>query len=150
MKPQVSEPRVKRAVERHMDAKGYIKIDSREKHETGIDLEFRHRGGGRYVQVEAKGDSDAKSQMETKLIRGLGQLVTKFVKHPNRIQGLAVPAHWERRALGKIPLDAMIALNLVIFLVDPDGRVREVSRRNYGIARAAAGLSAVRKTKSRA
>ena len=131
----ITEEKVKRAIEKYMDSKGYKKVDSREKHETGCDLIFRHRAGGRFYFVEAKGESRAKSQMEAKLIRGLGQIVTKFRCHRNYFSGLAIPIAWKRRALGKIPRDAMKALNLVVFLVDEDDRVSTIHLRNYASQR---------------
>lgn len=127
---RIREEDVKRAVEKHMDAEGYKKVDSREKHEPGWDLVFRYRGGGRFYHVEAKGDSRAKSQMETKLIRGLGQIVAKFKRHKNRYYVLAIPVTWRSRALRKVPLDAMKALNLVVFLVDEKDHVIDIRAQN--------------------
>lgn len=122
----ISEQKVKRAVERHMDAKQYMKIDSREKFETGMDLVFRLRRGGRYYYIEAKGETGAKSEMETKVIHGLGQLLKNYRHHANYYYGLAIPASWQRRALLKVSPDAMKALHLVLFLVDENNRVKEV------------------------
>jgi hypothetical protein len=125
----ITEAKVKRAVERYMDSKGYKKVTSREKHEPGCDLVFRYRRSGRYYYVEAKGDSKGKSQMETKLIYGLGQIVTRYRTHRNYLSGLAVPAAWKRRALRKVSRDAKKALRLDVFLVDEDGHVSRISLR---------------------
>jgi hypothetical protein len=114
-----------------MDSKGYMKVTSREKHEPGCDLVFRYRGGGRYCYVEAKGDSRGKSQMETKLVHGLGQIVTRYRGHRNYLSGLAVPATWKRRALRKVSRDARKALRLDVFLVDEESRVSTIPLKEY-------------------
>lgn len=125
----VREPAVKRAVEMYMDRRSYRKVDSRERHETGIDLTFKHRGGGRHLYVEAKGDSSAKSGMENKLIAGLGQIVAKFKRsHENHRFALAVPEHWRKRAQLKLSPAAMKAPNLEPIFVDGSGRVGRLGR----------------------
>lgn len=126
----ITEEKVKRAVESFMDKKGFKKVDGREMHEHGPDLSFRNRGGGTFYHIEAKGETGAKNEMETKPIRGLGQLLKDYIRHKNHYCGLAVPASWERRVLKKVSRDAMKALNLVIFLVEESGRVREVRTRD--------------------
>jgi len=127
----ISEADVKRAVQRHLDGKGYKVVDSREKHETGADLIMRGRRNGRYIIIEAKGETGAKSEQENKIIHALGQIVTKFRKHPNYFFGLAFPCGWKQRIGKKINRDAMAALNLVIYLVRENGSVEEIGRGRY-------------------
>jgi len=125
------ESEVKRAMRAYYDQKGFKEVDSREKHEHGWDLVFRHRGGGSYILVEAKGEGKAKAGMENNIIRGLGQIVTRFKQHRNYAHCLALPAGWKRRALKKVPKDALRVLNLRIALVGANRRVEEITFRNY-------------------
>lgn len=130
----LTEAQVKRHTKRHLDRQNYMEVDSRERHETGIDLKMRKRDNGRFLLVEAKGESAAKSGMENKILSALGQTVTRFKKHDNYSFGIALPASWKKRVLGKISKDAMRALHLVLFLVHEDGKVTEV--RSGSLARA--------------
>jgi hypothetical protein len=127
----MTEPVVKRAMRGYYDRKGFKEVDSRERHEPGWDLVFRHRGGGSYVFVEAKGEGKAKAGMENNIIHGLGQIVTRFKHHRNYAYCLALPAGWKRRALKKVPKDTLRVLNLRIALVDANRRVEEITLRNY-------------------
>lgn len=131
MTKPIKEPKVKRAVQRYLARKGYIYVDSREQHETGADLIMRGRHNGRYVTVEAKGETGAKSKQDNKIIHAIGQIVTKFRRHPNYFHGLAFPIGWKQRVGKKINRDAMVALNLVVYLVRDNGKVLEVNRQRY-------------------
>ena len=126
----IREESVKRAVKRYLD-KDYKEISSRELHETGIDLTFRHRKNGRFIFIEAKGERGTKADEKEKLVQGLGQLVTKFKLHDNYYFALAFPFAWGKRAFKKIGRDAMHALNMRLFLVREDGHVVEVNKKNY-------------------
>lgn len=79
----LTEAQVKRHTKYFLDAKGYKETDSRELHETGPDLVMRDRRNGRFVIIEAKGETGAKSEMETKILGALAQTVTRFKSHPN-------------------------------------------------------------------
>ncbi len=65
------------------------------------------------------------------MLHGLGQLASKFRRHPNYYFALAVPASWASRVRAKISFDTMKALHLRIYLVDPSAKVVEVTERNY-------------------
>jgi hypothetical protein len=129
----ITEPKVKRAMRAYYDGKGFKELDSSEGHEPGWDLVFRHRRGGTYVFVEAKGEGRAKQGMESSIIHGLGQIVARFSRHRNHISCLALPAGWTRRALRKISKDVLRVLNLRVALVDTNGCVREITLRNYDV-----------------
>jgi hypothetical protein len=132
----LTEAQVKRYTKSYLDKK-YKEVDSRERHEHGIDLKMRGRDNGRFVIIEAKGDSKAKSGMENKILSALGQTVARFKKHDNYSFGIAVPATWRRRLLGKVNKDAMRALHLVLFFVNENGKVIEV--RSSSLTRAKNG-----------
>lgn len=127
----LTEAQVKRFTKYYLDGKGYKEIDGRELHETGPDLVMGDRRNGRRITIEAKGDSSAKSGMENKILAALGQSVARFRGHPNHFLGIAVPRAWKQRLLGKIPRDAMRALQIIIYLVADDGTVEAVSPRSY-------------------
>lgn len=126
-KQNLTEPDVKLAVLKSLQEKGYKVKDLREMNKTGPDLHMVGRNNGRSIWVEAKGETGAKSEMENKIIRGIGQLVTKFRKHPNHYYALAVPYTWKKRVAAKVNRDAMRVLNLRIYLVKIDGTVIEVT-----------------------
>ena len=105
--------------------------DSKELHECGVDLIMVYRDGGRYIVIEAKGETGAKSEMENKIIHAIGQIVTKFRKHPNYYHGLAFPDHWKDRLAGKLNYDAVAALNIVVYLVKDNGAVCEIGKQKY-------------------
>jgi hypothetical protein len=127
---KITEPAIKRAVKKYLDSKGYMEVDSRELHEQGPDIVMRGRNNGRFITIEAKGQSQAKSEKETKILSAIGQTVTRFKKHPNYIYGLAFPYDWKSRVAKKISYDAMAALNMYIYLVKENGTVIEINRKN--------------------
>jgi len=134
MTQKITEPFVKRAVKRYLDAKNYKEIDSRELNEVGPDIVMKRRDNGRYIIIEAKGESNAKSEMENKILNVIGQIVKRYTNRSNYYYGVALPVTWKKRLPKKIGYDALKALHLIIYLVDINGNVEEISVRNYNKA----------------
>ena len=95
----------------------------------GPDLKVRHRATGHYFIVEAKGEGagDAKDAKMESMIAAFGQLTLRFTSHQGRRYGLAFPASWRRRALGKLTGQVVTLLRLHLFFVDESGAVEHLT-----------------------
>lgn len=128
---------VRRAVIEYLSRKGYARrLKEKETHEHGVDIKVRHNEYPRYFLVEVKGDADAKtvknlaSRREVSFVYALGQIASRMGYKAKYRYGLGFPISFEEKVRHRLSSHLLKKLNLVIFLVNGTGKVKEINWKN--------------------
>lgn len=94
-------------------------------HTYGVDIRAKKANYGRYIFIEAKGESLSRTGAETSFVYSLGQIITRMKDggSTRNYYGLALPEKSAKIAIRRIPWQVAKKLLLFIFSVSPDSTV---------------------------
>lgn len=129
----IDEPFVKERTQEALARLGYPRLSRRRRTVgEGADIIAWKPATGISFVVECKGEGRADdpkvrdSQKEVAIISSLGQILTRFTSRNGRNYGLAYPASFRRRAMGKLSEPVVSLLRLHLFFVSADGSVEHL------------------------
>lgn len=139
-KKKLTEIYVQKQIQNYLLAKGWnYKMISRDLREKGVDIIVRdgnNQRQARYLFIECKGRSEAKSAKsiaETNFLYALGQIVTRMsvVAKNAYLYGLGLPKESADKALRRIPYKIASHLSLRLYSVDDFGIVTEYTPKDF-------------------
>lgn len=132
----MTETEVQSAIVKYLRRLGYSR-DAQVKglRQQGVDINVKHRTTSRDWYVETKGESQAvnsRQVSENSFLNSLGQIITRMTIRGSykRYYGLGLPSRTAEIACRRIPWQVAQKLNLHIFAVDQDLKVRKYSSKN--------------------
>lgn len=125
---------IRKAVINWLSRKGYNRyLNEKETAEHGVDIKVRHYRYTRYFLVEVKGEPDPKthkwpdSAREASFNYVLGQILTRMKHQALYWYGIALPESLHDKINRRLPWVVCKKLRLVVFLVNKQGKVREIN-----------------------
>lgn len=127
---------VQKSIIEYLSRKGWSRnLRSKSEKEHGVDIKVRNNKFSRYWLVEVKGDASKtakypRSHREVNFNLALGQIITRMkwegkpgYKYGPKY-GVGFPESFEDLVQRRLPYDVCYKLNLHVFLVNADGKVR--------------------------
>lgn len=136
----ITEKFIEKSVLKHLARKGWdYNIKTKDLHQHGCDIivtDSRNKNKARRFLIECKGKSYAKSTRsvnETIWLFALGQLITRMsvIAKNAYLYGIGLPEVSVKKALRRIPWQAVRHIGLHVFSVDDEGKVKEYSPRDF-------------------
>ena len=133
MQKSISEKFVKQSVVKWLFRNGWGRnLEIGELRDHGVDIRVRHNKYPRYFLIETKGEGSKKSrsqrsQLETRFVYGLGQIITRMNVRARYYFGLALSESSASIAIRRLPWQVAKKLLLYVFSVDGSGKVRQYS-----------------------
>lgn len=135
----MTEPEIQKCIVAYLSAKGWShKLVAKGLREHGTDIVVRdsNKNKARYLFIECKGGSQAKSARsitETVWLYALGQLVTrmKVIAKNAYLYGLGLPEASAKIALRRIPWKVAQHLSLRVYSVNSLGQVQEYTPKHF-------------------
>ncbi|HTT44554.1 MAG TPA: hypothetical protein VMH38_00870 [Thermoplasmata archaeon] len=130
---RIPEEFVKERTQGKLAELGYTRLNLRSAGSGGPDIVVRHRTHNVAFVIECKGESGAVEEhtksavMDTNILVALGQILIRFTVFNGKKYGLAFPATFRHRVLGKLSPAVVARLRLNLFFVSKDGRVEHLS-----------------------
>jgi hypothetical protein len=126
---KLTEGLVKDAVIKWLSKNGWGHFEFDDLHTHGVDLKAKKIKYGRWIFVEAKGESQSRTGSETSFVYSLGQIITRMKDggSTRNYYALALPARSATIAKRRIPWQVAKKLMLYVFSVDKDGKVTQYS-----------------------